>query len=141
LTTLLLAGIIAGACLGAADGALFHYIAGGFPSPQAAVLGGAALGMVGGMVVVLWRRALWGPEVTVEVGTVLGLLYGIAPGLAVLFQSIVVNGTVGVRSLAGLVMASSMAGLLIGGVFDRITELVLARVGKRGRRGAGGPSE
>ena len=51
----------------------------------------------------------------------LGLLYGVAPGLAVLFQSLVVNRIVAVRGLAGLVVAGSMAGLVLGGILDRIT--------------------
>lgn len=130
LFALLLSGVVAGAVLGAADGALFYYIAGGFDSPQAAGLWGAGLGTVGGILFVLLRRALWGPDVSVEIGTVLGLLYGIAPGAAVLYQSIVVNREVGTWRLAGLVMAGAMAGLLLGGVLDRCLEGILRR-GKR----------
>jgi hypothetical protein len=59
---------------------------------------------------------------------VLGLLYGVAPGLAVLVQSIVVTRVVGTWSLATLVMAGSAAGLILGGVLDRITETIIARI-------------
>jgi hypothetical protein len=132
LAILLVSGVVAGAVLGAANGLLCYSIVGAFESPAAAGLWGAGLGGVGGISVVLLRRAMWGPDIGVEVGTLLGLLYGIAPGLAVLFQSILVNRVVRVWGLAGLVFAGSMAGFIIGGVLDRITEAIVARM-KRSR--------
>ena len=93
-------------------------IIGGFATPFVACLWGVGLGIVGGArLFVLVRRAIWGPDMSVEVGTMLGLLYGIVPGLAVLYQSIFITRVIGTRSLAGVVMACSMAGLVIGGLF------------------------
>jgi hypothetical protein len=132
LVVLLLSGIGAGTVLGVSNALLCHAIVGTFASPQAAGCWGAVLGLAGGVLVVAVRRAVWGPDISVEIGTVLGLLYGIAPGLAVLFQAMVVNRSIGTWRLTGLVMAGSMAGLILGGVLDRITEAVLARV-KRSR--------
>jgi hypothetical protein len=122
LFVLLVSGVVAGAVLGAADGALVHYIIGDFASQHAACIWGAALGIGGGVLFVLGRRAWWGPDTSVEIGTVLGLLYGIAPGAAVLYQSIFVNRVVGTWRLAGLVVSGAMAGLLIGGILDRCLE-------------------
>jgi hypothetical protein len=72
---------------------------------------------------------------------VLGLLYGIAPGLAVLFQSVVVNHVVAVKSLGGMVMAGSMAGLIIGGVLDRITESIMAHTSRKEHHYLAGPPD
>jgi hypothetical protein len=132
LPILLFSGVAAGAVLGAANGLLCYYIAGAFESPIAAGVWGVGLGTAGGVLTVLVRRAVWGPEISVEIGTSLGLLYGIAPGLVVLVQSILVNRVVRVWGLAGLVFAGSMAGLILGGVLDRITEAIIARM-KRSR--------
>jgi hypothetical protein len=128
LGALLLSGVSSGGVLGAASGAAFYYIVGGFPTLVAPCLWGAGLGIVVGALCVLVRRALWGPDISVEVGTLLGLLYGVIPGLAVLYQSIFVNRVIGTWRLAGVVMACSMAGLVIGGLLDRITDAIVARV-------------
>ncbi len=128
LLALLLAGTASGTVLGAADGVAIHYIAGESGWSWAACLWGAGLGGAGGALVVLVRRAFWGPDVSVEVGTVLGLLYGLAPGLAVVARGVfAVQGRLGAYRLAGAVMVCSMAGLLLGGLLDRITGAVVAR--------------
>jgi len=110
------------------NGLLCHYIVGAFGSPLAAGVWGTGLGVAGGILVVVLRRAIWGPDISVEIGTLLGLIYGIAPGLAVLFQSLIVNRVLRVWGLAGLVFAGSMAGLIIGGVLDRFTEAIIVRM-------------
>jgi hypothetical protein len=125
LAALLLSGICSGGILGAADGVAFHYIVGGFATAFEAGLCGAGLGIVGGALFVMVRRAFWGPDISVDVGTVLGLLYGIAPGLAVLYQCF--PQVFAIRSLAGVVMACSMGGLVVGGLLDRITDAIVAR--------------
>jgi hypothetical protein len=130
LAILLCSGIVAGAVLGAANGLLCYYIVGVFNSALAAGLWGVGLGVTGGIFAVVLRRAVWGPDISVEIGTLLGLLYGIAPGLAVLEKTI--NQAVGIWSIAGLVFAGSMAGVIIGGVLDRVTEAMVARM-KRSR--------
>jgi hypothetical protein len=127
LTALLLSGSFAGAILGVVDGVLFQVIAGGFITFQAACLWGAGLGIAGGVALVLIRRAIWGPDLSAAVGTLLGLLYGIAPGVAVLYQSFFVIRVVSTSPLVGLVMACSMAGLIVGAVLDRITDAIIAR--------------
>jgi hypothetical protein len=127
LVALLLSGIGSGGVLGAADAVAFHYIVGGFTTPLAACLVGAGLGMVGGALAVVVRRAVWGRAIGVEVGTLLCLLYGIVPGLAVLYKSIFVTRVIGTWKLAAVVMACSMAGLVIGGLLDRILDGIIAR--------------
>jgi hypothetical protein len=111
-------GAAAGLLLGMVDGALLHYIT-DVATPHEATLWGGAAGSAAGPVIVVLGRAVRGPSAITSLGTVLGLLYGIVPGLAVLYQSIFVNRVVGKWNLAGLVMASSMLGLLVGGVLDR----------------------
>jgi hypothetical protein len=55
------------------------------------------------------------------------LLYGIVPGLAVLFESIVVHGVVSAGwGFLSVIMIPSMTGLVIGGLLDRITEAIIA---------------
>jgi hypothetical protein len=125
---LLLSAVVSGAVLGAADGAAFHYITGGLASPLTAGLWGAGLGGAGAILIALVRRAIWGRESSVGIGTVLGLLYGIVPGLAALYQSVFVGRIVGIASLAGIVMACSMIGLVIGGILDRITDTIVAGI-------------
>jgi hypothetical protein len=124
---LLLSGTASGAALGAADGVAVHHVVGATASPWAACLWGAGLGGAGGALFVLVRRAWWGPDVSVEVGTMLGLLYGIAPGLAVVGQGALTAQVLGAYGLAGAVMVCSMAGLLLGGALDRITGAIVAR--------------
>jgi hypothetical protein len=125
LLALLVSGAVSGTILGAADGVLFFYLTGGFASVQIAAFVSAGLSLIGGVVVVLIRRAIWGPDVSVEVGTVLGMLYGIVPGGALLLASMAAERVFDPWSLAGAIMASSMAGLLVGGVLDRITDAVV----------------
>jgi hypothetical protein len=128
LTDLLLAGLVAGAILGAANGAVAHLIVSRFESAWEGCLIGTGLGIVGGILVVLWRRIVWGPDISVEVGTAIGLLFGIVPGVALVFvrQLVVVSW-----GFVGLLMAGSMMGALIGGVLDRITEAVVARMKRK----------
>jgi hypothetical protein len=99
----MISGSVAGAILGAANAVLFHYIAGAFDSWQVAGAWGAALGLPGGILIVLLRHGIWGPDKGVNIATVLGLLYGI-----------------------GMAMVGSMVGLIIGGVLDRITESIVS---------------
>jgi hypothetical protein len=122
----MISGSVAGAILGAANAVLFHYIAGAFDSWQVAGAWGAALGLAGGILIVLLRHGIWGPDKGVNIATVLGLLYGIAPGLAVLVQSAVVGNAAAVKGLIGMAMVGSMVGLIIGGVLDRITESIVS---------------
>jgi hypothetical protein len=129
-TALLLCGAATGTVLGAANGALCHIIVDAGESPLVAGLCGSGLGFAGGIVFILLRRAVWGPHIGVVIGTVLGPLYGIAPALAVLYQSIVVNRVVGRWSLTGLVMAGPMAGLIFGGLLDRISDAIIARINR-----------
>jgi hypothetical protein len=106
-------------------------------SPWAACWWGAGLGTAGGVLVVLFRRVFWGPEIGVEVGTLLGLLYGIVPGLALLIYSLVVLRVVSASwTFVAFIMAPSMGGFVIGGVLDRVTEAIIARKArKRNREG------
>jgi hypothetical protein len=128
MTALFLFGIISGAVIGAADGMMFYFIAGGFDSPRDASLWGAGLGGIGGLFMVYARRAYWGPDLSAAVASQLGLLYGVAPGAAFLYHCIFVTGVIGTSSLVGIVMGCSMIGLLIGGLLDRITDAVIANV-------------
>jgi len=132
LAALLLFGIIAGAILGAANGALAHSIAFDAGSLWTAAAWGSGLGIVGGLLTVLLRRIIWGADIGIEIGTVLGVLYGIVPGVALMFESIIVHRVILASwSFVGLVMASSMMGLLIGGVLDRVAETIIARQRRR----------
>jgi hypothetical protein len=114
-------GGLAGLVLGALHGALLHYIS-GVASPKETGIWGIALGAAAGT---LLGRTLRGPATGMWLGTTLGLLYGIVPGLTVLYQSIIVNRIIGPWSLTGLFMACPMAGLLIGGVLDRCFEALV----------------
>ena len=127
LLALILSGVISGGLLGAADGIAFHYIVDAFPSPFHAALWGGALGLLGGALLVLVRRAFWGPDISVEIATLLGVLYGVVPGLAVLFLGGPLPGVPGTRAMIGVVMACSMLGLVIGGLLDRLTDVIVAR--------------
>jgi hypothetical protein len=140
LLALLLSGIASGTVLGAADGVAVGYVVGEPASPWGAGLWGAALGGAGGAVFVLVRRAFRGPDVSVEVGTLLGLLYGIAPGLAVVGQGVFVAHVLGAYRLAGAVMVCSMAGLLLGGLLDRITGAIVARCRRLQQTGPAEPA-
>jgi hypothetical protein len=132
LADLLLAGVVAGAVLGAANGVVSHLILIGFQSVWVSCLLGTGLGIIGGIGVVFWRRIVWGPDVSVEVGTTIGLLYGIAPGVALLFLSLFVHRVVVAGwGFVSLLMAGSMMGLVIGGVLDRLTEAIIARKKRR----------
>ena len=130
LVMLLAAGAISGTLLGLADALLFQVIVDDAGPSAAAARWGAGLGLVGGVILVILRRAIWGPDVSVEVGTVLGLLYGLGPGVAVVAQIVTIGGSLDLWFLGGMMAASSMAGLLIGGILDRATESVVARVRK-----------
>ncbi len=121
-----LSGIVAGSVFGAANGALCHFFVGAFETPYDAFLWRACLGILGGVGVVFLRRTLWGPDISPEIGTTLGWLYGIAPGLVVFLQGLAVRGAMG-KALVGLVLAGSMAGLLLGGLLDRVTEAIITR--------------
>src|SRR5207247_2210650 len=66
LVALMLSGVSSGCVLGTADALAFHFIAGGFPTPFTASAWGAALGTVGGALIVVLRRMLWGREVSVD---------------------------------------------------------------------------
>ena len=119
---LIICGMIDGIILGAANGVLCHYIIGVVGSPFAAVLYGAAFGGGAAALIVLLRRAIWGPEIGMEIGTMLGLLYGVAPGLLIFAQAGFANRAIGPKAFVGLLMAASMLGFILGGALDRITE-------------------
>jgi hypothetical protein len=135
LADLLFSGAFAGAVLGTANAVLAHYLMFDVGSPWAACWWGAALGTAGGVLVVLFRRIVWGPDIGVEVGTLLGLLYGVVPGAAFMVYSLAVRRVASTGWVfVGFIMAPSMGGLLIGGVLDRVTEAVVAWRARRRAR-------
>jgi hypothetical protein len=114
--------------LGIADGIVVNYVVGGFTTPFMACLWGGGLGVVVGVLFVLVRRALWGPDISVDVGTMLGLLYGVVPGLVIVYKEFLVSHVINLWTLAWVGTVYCMLGLVLGGLLDRITDLIVARV-------------
>src|SRR5262245_25993871 len=67
LFALLFSGLFSGAVLGSAESALFYFLTDWLDSLEDACAVGAGIGLVGGALFVLFKRAIWGPNISLEI--------------------------------------------------------------------------